>query len=566
MNPQRLLQHFDAISEAPDAVTKLRRFLLDLAVRGKLVEQDVRDEPASELLKRIAQEKTRLAAAGEIKKAKPSAAAKESPQVFSIPEGWELTTLLSLCTSVTDGDHLPPPKAVEGVPFLVIGNVRARQVRFADCRYVSRAYYEGLDAIRRPRAGDLLYTLVGSYGIPVQVMTDDEFCVQRHIGILRPSTLILAPFLARMLDSAWVFEQATACATGIAQKTVPLVGLRNFSIPLPPLAEQHRIVAKVDELMALCDQLQAARATREQQRDQLVAASLHRLAADDTGDSDDITDPATRRVEHARFHLQHLPRFATRAEHIKQLRQTILNLAVRGRLLPQNPTDEAAISFDKAMPAEVEVPFDTPTNWKWARLSAMGKLKGGGTPSKARDDFWNGSTPWVSPKDMKVDYLAEAQMSITDAAVDGSSVNLIAAGSVLFVVRGMILAHSFPVAISRVPLTINQDMKASELKEPEMAEFLLRALKGLKPEMLARVQRSSHGTCRLEGADYQNFPIPIPPLAEQRRIVAKVDELMVLCDQLEASFTKAQSDRGRLLDSLLHEALAPVDARQKRNR
>jgi type I restriction enzyme, S subunit len=228
-------------------------------------------------------------------------------------------------------------------------------------------------------------------------------------------------------------------------------------------------------------------------------------------------------------------------------------------LVPQDPKDEPATEFDRAILVDLEPPFDIPPSWKWARVHTLGKLRGGGTPSKARDDFWNGSIPWVSPKDMKVDYLTEAQLSISEAALTGSAVTLIEAGSIVFVVRGMILAHSFPVAVTHVPLAINQDMKAAVLKKPEMAEFLLRAFKGLKPEMLRRVRRSSHGTCRIEGSDYADFMIPIPPLAEQHRIVAKVDELMALCDRLEASLATGGDTRRRLLGALLAEALAPVE-------
>ena len=217
---------------------------------------------------------------------------------------------------------------------------------------------------------------------------------------------------------------------------------------------------------------------------------------------------------------------------------------------------------DRGITLETEPPFLIPPNWRWSRLRALGKVKGGGTPSKARDDYWNGGIPWVSPKDMKVEYIAEAQMNITEAAITGSAVNLIEPDSILFVVRGMILAHSFPVAISRIPLTINQDMKAITLKKPEIAEYLFRALKGLKPEMLARVKRSSHGTCRIEGADYGDFLIPLPPLAEQQRIITKVDELMALCDQLEAFLGTSDSTRQRLLESLIHETLALAMVRE----
>ena len=103
-------------------------------------------------------------------------------------------------------------------------------------------------------------------------------------------------------------------------------------------------------------------------------------------------------------------------------------------------------------------------------------------------------------------------------------------------------------------------MKAIVLKKPAMAEYVLRALKGLKPEMLARVQRSTHGTCRIEGSDYSEFPVPVPPLAEQHRIVARVDTLMTLCGRLEASLATADTNRRRLLEALLLEALEPPQA------
>jgi type I restriction enzyme S subunit len=184
-------------------------------------------------------------------------------------------------------------------------------------------------------------------------------------------------------------------------------------------------------------------------------------------------------------------------------------------------------------------------------------LKGGGTPSKGSSEFWDGNIPWISPKDMKTDYINRGQLSITKEGVEKSTCKLIKPGSLLFVVRGMILAHSFPVALSKKSLTFNQDMKALEFMIPEMGEFILRTLKALKPQILAKVQRSSHGTCRIEGKDYENLLIPLPPLAEQHRIVAKVDELMGLCDRLETQLTTTQTTSRQLLESLLHKALNP---------
>lgn len=248
--------------------------------------------------------------------------------------------------------------------------------------------------------------------------------------------------------------------------------------------------------------------------------------------------------------LKHFDRIAEAPGAVPRLRELILELAIRGRLVEQRPEegDAKTLCGDDAITSD-DAPFRIPPSWGWVTLSGLGCLRGGGTPSKHREEYWGGAMPWVSPKDMKVDYVSRAELSITEAAVEGSAAKIIPSGSLLFVVRGMILAHSFPVALSRVPVAINQDMKALVLAIPEMAEFLLRVLKGLRRAVLRRVERSTHGTCRLDGSAYRNLLIPVPPLAEQRRIVAKVDELMALCDRLEAVQRRREETRDRLVDS-----------------
>lgn len=265
--------HLPRLTTRPEHIKQLCQTILNLAVRGKLVQQDPKDEPASELLKLIVVEKERLFAEGVIKKQEPIPVAPgEMP--YPLPNGWSWCRIQDIFISVTDGDHLPPPKTDDGVPFLVIGNIHGRSLDFTNCRYVSETYYFGLNIIRRPQEGDILYTLVGSYGIPVLLLNNRPFCVQRHISILRPPKKISAGYLSHALNSLFVFDQATACATGIAQKTVPLNGLRKILIPLPPLAEQHRIVEKVDELMKLCDELEVRITTNTTTKRKLLEATL----------------------------------------------------------------------------------------------------------------------------------------------------------------------------------------------------------------------------------------------------------------------------------------------------
>jgi type I restriction enzyme S subunit len=256
-NWQTISQHFDVLFTTQASIDQLKQTILQLAVMGKLVKQDPKDEPASKLLERITTEKQQLIKEGKIKKQKPLPPISDEEKPFELPEGWLFVNLSELFAVVTDGDHQAPPKAVEGVPFLVIGNLNTGKIILDDCRFVPETYYEKLDWSRKPSTGDILYTVTGSYGIPIKVNIDDPFCVQRHVAILKATDGSPIHYLSFLFRSKYAFEFAADIATGIAQKTVPLTGLRKMPISLPPIAEQTRIVAKLDELMALCDSLKA---------------------------------------------------------------------------------------------------------------------------------------------------------------------------------------------------------------------------------------------------------------------------------------------------------------------
>ena len=162
---------------------------------------------------------------------------------------WENVSLDSVCKSIYDGDHMPPPKSETGIPFLVISNVNTGFISFEKCRFVPEEYYDSLSETRTPEIGDILYTIVGSYGIPVMVDTDKKFCFQRHMALLKPKD-IYNRFLWRQLQTQSFFEQATSIATGTAQLTVPIKGLRKLLVKCPTLSEQHEIVCRIDDLLA----------------------------------------------------------------------------------------------------------------------------------------------------------------------------------------------------------------------------------------------------------------------------------------------------------------------------
>jgi type I restriction enzyme S subunit len=266
------LDALPALTVRPDQINQLRQTILNLALRGKLVPQDPNDEPASELLKRVAKEIVAYSVEEGIAQAHPGPI-PENDLRFPPPCGWQWARLCALFKVITDGDHQPPPKTDDGIAFLTIGNITTGRLDFSNCRLVPKSYYKSLAPYRTPIQGDILYTVVGaSYGRPALVETDRDFCVQRHIAILKPATGMDLRFLVRMLGSPLIYDQATWSTTGTAQPTIALRPLRNFVVPVPPRAEQRRIIAKVDELMALCDRLGASLSTGEDTRRRLLDA------------------------------------------------------------------------------------------------------------------------------------------------------------------------------------------------------------------------------------------------------------------------------------------------------
>ena len=163
--------------------------------------------------------------------------------------GWETTSLEKICSSIYDGDHMPPPKSENGIPFLVISNVNTGYLSFENTRFVPQEYYDNLSVTRKPALGDILYTIVGSYGIPVVVDVNRPFCFQRHMALLKPSK-VNTYFLWYQLQGQEFYNKATEIATGTAQLTVPIKGLRKLSINLPPESEQIEIVRLLDDFFS----------------------------------------------------------------------------------------------------------------------------------------------------------------------------------------------------------------------------------------------------------------------------------------------------------------------------
>ena len=231
----------------------MKKSLLQYTIQGKLVEQRNDEGTAQDLIKDIQAEKKRLIAEKKIKKSKALPPITEEEIPFDIPESWEWVRLGEISLSVADGDHQAPPKASDGIPFLVISNVSGGRLDFSNTRFVPKEYFDKLSSERIAELNDILFTVTGSYGIPILVETNRQFCFQRHIALIK--SIMITEYLLWALNSPLIKQYCDNVATGTAQKTVGLTSLKNMIIPLPPLAEQHRIVAKLEEMLPFCDQL-----------------------------------------------------------------------------------------------------------------------------------------------------------------------------------------------------------------------------------------------------------------------------------------------------------------------
>lgn len=206
-------------------------------------------------------------------------------------EEGEIKDLVEVCESLTDGDHQPPPKSASGIPFITISALEGAVLNIgAAKRFVPNSYLESLDSKRKAKSGDVLYSVTGSIGVPALVETDEPFVFQRHIAILRPDlSEVSSKYMYYLLLSEQALNQGRDCATGIAQMTIPLRGLRKYQVPVPSHEMQSEIVCRVESLFALADSIESrlAEATAQVERTtQAILAKAFRgeLLADEADD------------------------------------------------------------------------------------------------------------------------------------------------------------------------------------------------------------------------------------------------------------------------------------------
>ena len=567
MNADRLLALYGRVAEAPDAIARLRRFVLDLAVRGKLVAQDARDEPASELLKRIAAEKARLVRAGEIRKPRDLADGEELEPPFDIPAMWRWCRLDTVgaiigggTPSAADPDNFAEPG--EGSPWLTPADLGGYRDLYIErgARDLTEKGLTSSSATMMP-AGTVLFTSRAPIGYVA--ITANPISTNQGFKSIVPYVSDCSRFIALAMQTFAPEIDAKAPGTTFKEVSGKIVAALPF--PLPPLAEQRRIVGSVEELMALLDRLAAARTAREATRDRLTAASLARLTAPDTQaepgkvgtgfPSGSATTKDSDFPAHARFALATLPALTARPDQIRPLRQTILNLAVRGKLVAQDAGEHPPKLPEQAVrkSAEGKLDLEKPDNWAWARVSEVASARLGKMLDKANNRgaeypyLRNTNVHWFDIRTDDVKQICLSENEASEYALKQGDVLICEGGHGIgrtAVWRGEHPRLTFQKALHRV--------RTGRHLHPDFFAFCCFVY---FHDGIMQTYFTGVGIPHFTGKALAKLLFPLPPLAEQHRIVAKVDALMALCDRLEAALRAADTTRARLLEALLHEAL-----------
>ncbi|MGY3959011.1 restriction endonuclease subunit S [Aeromonas popoffii] len=547
-------------------IKKLRELILELAVRGKLVPQDPNDEPASVLLERIAAEKARLVKEGKIKKPKALPEISEEDKPFGLPEGWEWVKLGEI--GYDHGQKTPD----SSFTYIDVGAIN-KEMGFIDSPTVMAASDAPSRARKIVKSGTIIYSTIRPYLLNIAVIDEDmspEPIASTAFAIIHPFDGVLSSYVYRYLRSPCFVNYVESVQTGIAYPAINDKQFFNGIIPLPPTEEQHRIVAKVDELMALCDQLERRSESQLAAHQTLVETLLAMLT--DSADADELAQNWAR----LSTHFDTL--FTTEAS-IDALKQTILQLAVMGKLVPQDPSDEPAsallariaaekaqlvkekkIKKEKPLPAisENEKPFELPQGWAWCYLQEItflitdGKhgdcnnLDNSGFYFLSAKNIQNGKLVYDNARQIVESEFAEIHQRTDLEAGDICMVNTGATVGKMAMAQDHIYTRktTFQKSVAVIKVASNY------ISNRYVALFLESEI----PNLLKLSGGSAINNLLL--GDLKRKLLPLPPLVEQHRIVTKVAELMVICDQLKSRLKTSQQTQLALAESLVEGALS----------
>lgn len=551
MTLETFFEKFDLFADAPCAVGKMRELVLELAVTGKLVAQDNRDEPASSLLESTASERAKLIAARKIK-SRPTSLVEPDEQPFDVPSSWSWARLLDVGYEL--GQKVPDKRFT----YIDVGGIDSEKGQISD--RVEKL--EPADAPSRARKlvarGTVIYSTVRPYLLNIAIVDQDfdpEAIASTAFGILHPFEGVNNRYLFYWLRSAPFTAYVQAGMKGMAYPAINDEKFYSGYIALPPLAEQKRIVAKVDELMALCDRLEAQQQEREAQAGQLARASLARFANAPT--------PANlNHLFHSSFPISP-----------SDLRKSILTLAVQGKLVPRIESEGMGSDILEKAGVSAEHPDDVPdlpAHWVWACLGCIAtRMDSGWSPACIPEPSEKGEWGVLKTTAVQALQYQEEQNKALPPNLEPRPEHEVMDGDILFTRAG---------PMNRVGiLCVARPTRKKLMISDKIIRFHL--VTGIDPDFAALSMNAGHSSSVVEGLKsgmaasqvnisqpkLRSVPIPLPPLAEQRRIVAKVYELMALVDELETQLAASRAAAEKLLTALVAEltgttSLLPADS------
>jgi type I restriction enzyme S subunit len=527
-------------------IKKLRELILELAVRGKLLPQDDSDESPQELVLQSIKKKELLISEGIIKKSRSKKSIKDE-HFYSYPDSWQEVRIEDLMQVINGRAYKKHEMLSEGIPLLRVGNLfTSNDWYYSDLELEPEKYIDN---------GDLIYAWSASFG-PF-IWNGGKVIYHYHIWKMDIfSSDSLDKNFSKLFLSA-ISERIKASGNGIAMIHMTKERMEKVIHPVPPLAEQHRIVAKVDELMALCDQLEQQTEQSLTAHQSLVEALLNTLTQ--SVNADDFQESWQRIADH--FDVL----FTTEAS-IDQLKQTILQLAVMGKLVPQNPNDEPAskllekiavekaqliadkkIKKQKPLPAitDEEKPFEAPGSWEWCRLGELINLISGQhlKPDEYTEDAADDNVPYITgPAEFGDVFPTYSKYTTERRAI---------------AVKNNILITCKGAGLGKLNRTIEDIAISRQLMAIQPIKVSLDYLYTLVNSQYHYFQEKGVGIAipGISREDVTGLPLMIPPLGEQHRIVTKVDELMTLCDQLKTRLADAQITQLHLADTVVENAL-----------
>ena len=547
-------------------IQKLRELILELAVRGKLVPQDPKDEPASKLLERIEGEKARLYKEGKVKKPKKLPEITEEEKPFKLPESWRWTRL-GYSTTYGDAEKAEPGSVSSDTWVLELEDIEKSTSRIVQRHFGSERNFKS--SKNKFWKGDVLYGKLRPYLDKVLVAPENGVCTTEIIPF-RGFSNLSSSYLRWTLKAPYFKDYATNSTHGMSLPRLGTEKAQKALIPLPPVNEQERIVEKVNELMALCDRLEQQTSDQISAHETLVDTLLDTLTR--SQDAAELADNWTRLAEH-------FDTLFTTEHSIDRLEQTILQLAVMGRLVQQDPNEEPASKLLERIWAEKK------------RLEKEGKIKKGGKPSEVGKEELSGPIPegWVAIR------FEELAQEISTGPF----------GSMLhksdYVQNGVPLVNPSHMVDGKIVEDSNAAIKKEKLEELEgyflyagdmvmarrgevgrcalvtekengwicgTGSFILRFHQDISRryihflfqtyEVRAYLAGESVGTTmtNLNHRILKKMPVMLPPAAEQERIVEKITELRALCNRLKDQLVKAGETQRKLAESIVKRAVA----------